>query len=386
MTSLTGTRIRRRWIAAVAVATATLAALAAAGSAPAGAAAGRPASTLDRSFGGLVEHDLLRRVARRAQTPGALEVDLESVRPGSSASPRSRLPGFVLERGRFTAFETADPSVRLAPGGVNDRGEIAGEFLAPTRESGFLRDKRGRITKIDVRGAAGTQVEKINNRGQIVGAYNETSPFLPNPDAGSRGFVLTRGRATRIDAPGATSTVPHGINDHGQVVGVYEDRNGRDRGFVWTHGRFTTFDVPGASFTEAAAINNHGRIVGIYGDADGAIHGFLRSNRAYRTIDPPGAAFTFPFAINDRGQVVGSMSTDPSGLPVHGFLLRRGVDGPLTQIDVPGAPNTLPLAINHRGQIVGAYENPNAPQSSASARARSRAPVPMPGLLAGLGR
>jgi probable HAF family extracellular repeat protein len=313
----------------------------------------------------------------------APQTDLESVRLGADASPRSQLPAFVLERGRYTSFEAADPSVRLAALGINDRGEIAGEFITRTREYGFLRDKRGRISRIDLPGAAGVQVDKVNNRGQIVGAYNQTSPFLPDPNAGSRGFVLTRGRLTKIDVPRATSTVAHGINDRGQVVGIYEDGDGRDHGFLWRQGDFTSFDVPGATATEPLAINNRGQIVGIYVDANGAVHGFLRSHGAYTAIDAPGAAFTIPNGINNRGQIVGGMSTDPTGWPVHGFVLWRGVDGPFTPIDVPGAPNTLPGAINNRGQIVGAYENPNPAPSRA--RTGSRLAFSMPALLAGLG-
>ena len=169
--------------------------------------------------------------------------------------------------------------------------------------------------------------------------------------------------------PRATSTVPHGINDRGEVVGVFEDAAGRDHGFLRRHGRFTSFEVPGASFTEPIAINNRGQIVGIYGDGDGAIHGFLRSDGTYTTFDAPGASITIPLGINDRGHVVGGMSTDPTGLPVHGFVSRRGVDGPFTPIDVPGAPSTLPGAINNRGQIVGIYENPDSAASTRPAGA-----------------
>jgi probable HAF family extracellular repeat protein len=318
-----------------------------------------------------------------APASAALQADVKSIQVGGGASPRSQVPSFVLERGRYTSFEAADPSVRLGALGINDRGEIVGEFITLTREYGFLRDKRGRISRIDLPGAAGIQVDKINNRGQIVGAYNETSPFLPNPNAGSRGFVLTRGRVTRIDVPEATSTVAHGINDRGHVVGVFEDDGGRDHGFLWRQGHFTSFDVPGARFTEPLAINNRRQIVGVYVDEDGAVHGFLRSHGTYTTIDAPGAAYTIPLGINDRAQIVGGMSTDPTGLPVHGFVLWRGVDGPFTPIDVPGAPSTLPAAINNRGQIVGAYENPNPAPSPT--RTGSRLAVSMPALLTGLG-
>jgi hypothetical protein len=75
------------------------------------------------------------------------------------------------------------------------------------------------------------------------------------------------------------------------------------------------------------------------------------------------------------------MSTDPTGLPVHGFVLRSGVGGPFTPIDVPGAPSTPPGAINNRGQIVGAYENPNPAPSAQRSLIRPMAGMAeLPGL------
>jgi len=298
-----------------------------------------------------------------------------------SAVPRSPFPAFVLERGRYTDFEASDPAVSLVPGSINDRGKIAGEYLAPTRESGFLRDTRGRITRIDLPGAAGTQVDKINDRGQIVGNYSEQAASLPN--ATSRGFLLRRGKVTRIDVPGAMNTVPHGINDRGQVVGKYTDAGGTDRGFLWTRGRVRTFDVPGSSFTEPIAINDRGRIVGIYGDADGAIHGFLRRRGAYVTIDAPDVTVTLPSDINDRGEIVISGLTPTEADPLagaRGFVLREGVKGPFTPIGFPGAPRSLATGINDRGRIVGVYENPNATPAAQRSRMPLLDALPIPGI------
>jgi probable HAF family extracellular repeat protein len=52
---------------------------------------------------------------------------------------------------------------------------------------------------------------------------------------------------TTIDVPGATTTNARGINDSGQVVGTYVDSTGT-HGFLYTDGSFTTIDVPVVDF------------------------------------------------------------------------------------------------------------------------------------------
>jgi probable HAF family extracellular repeat protein len=290
---------------------------------------------------------------------------------GYEANPRSQVPAFVLNHGRYRSFEASDPAVQLVPGTITNRGVIVGEYLTPQRESGFRRGKRGRISRIDLPGVAGTQVDKINERGQIVGNYSDVSPFLP--DEGSRGYILERGKVTKLDVPGADRTIPHDINDRGHVVGLYEDAAGRDHGFRWRHGRFTTFDVPGASSTEPIAINDSREIVGRYADADGAIHGFHLSHGRYTTFDAPGAPVTIPFDINDRGQIVVSSiapTADDALAGARAFVMRRGVEGRFTELTYPGAPRTLAMGIDDRGRIVGIYENPNVVPGAQRSRVR----------------
>jgi hypothetical protein len=40
--------------------------------------------------------------------------------------PRTAAPGFVLEQGRYRAFDVPDARVSTSPGGINDRGQIVG--------------------------------------------------------------------------------------------------------------------------------------------------------------------------------------------------------------------------------------------------------------------
>jgi probable HAF family extracellular repeat protein len=353
MTSPICTSIVRRGLAAVAAAVVVLVAL---GGTSARAIAGNAMG--DGSAGTVAGAS-----ADRAKAPSAV-------------TPRSPTPAFVLDRGRYTSFEARDPAVQLFPGAINSRGVIAGEYLTPDRESGFVRDTRGRIIRIDLPGVAGTQVDKINDRGQIVGNFSKVSPFLPGD--GSRGYVLTRGRVNRIDVPGARITAPHDINNHGRVVGQFTDRSGIERGFVWKQGRFTTFDVPGAAYTVPIAINDHGHIVGIYSDADGALHGFLLRDGVYTTVDAPGAPSTLLFDVNNRGQNVGFSAAPTAGdlfAGARGFVLRDGVDGPFTEIAFPGAPRTIATGIDDRGRIVGVYENPNTAPSAQRSRALAMPPL-----------
>jgi probable HAF family extracellular repeat protein len=74
----------------------------------------------------------------------------------------------VLERGRLTRLDPPG-AVSGQALGINDRGQVVGEYLDPAgRYHGYVW-QQGRFTTIDVPGAAGTSAADINNRGQITG-------------------------------------------------------------------------------------------------------------------------------------------------------------------------------------------------------------------------
>ena len=301
--------------------------------------------------GSLVALAVASAVATVAATPAPVEAS-------AAGRPRSATPGFVLSEGRYREFEAPSPRVELFPSGINDEGYVTGEYIRPDRESGFVRDGRGRISTFDVPGARGTEAARINDRRQIVGRYSEDTPFVDDSTR-VRGYIRHRGKTTRIDAPGAAHTLPTGINDRGDVVGYFVDSGGTTHGFVWRDGRFTTLDVPRATAPTPVDINDRGDVVGVYLDAAGAPKGFLLSKGRYRTIAAPGAPTTIPFGINDDGQIVGYTADDLEQTGARGFLLSEGPDGPFTPISVPGAPKTVALGISDRGDVVGLHENPD---------------------------
>lgn len=236
---------------------------------------------------------------------------------GVYGDAQGTIGSFVRDRrGRVTTFAVPGASATVAAG-INDRGQVAGTYFdagttlgddpyPPGTVHGFVRQRDGRITTIDLPGLANTAVTDINNRGQVVGQ---------NLDLGGQGLGFLRqpsGRVTVIDLPGRAAVQEYlAVNDRGQVVGTWDDRFDTDanepgsrHGFVWDRGHVTRLDVPGSLFTGALGINNRGQITGSYDDADGRHHGFVLQRGRFTTIDAPGRILTDAWGINDLGEIV----------------------------------------------------------------------------------
>jgi uncharacterized membrane protein len=265
-----------------------------------------------------------------------------------------------------------------------------------------LRDKQGRTTEIDVPGAQITLANALNDRAHVVGQYIDGGAE-PNEEgilpAGTvHGFLWRRGRITTVDVPGAALTQPLGINDDGDIVGAYLEAgpnpdpyayfaDGRLRGFVLRDGRFTPVDFPGGQGTKVSGINDRGEMVGYYDTADARRGFFLRRGR-FTKLDAPGATFTLPSNIDNRGRVVGAFA-DAAALNARGFVWE---DGRYTTIAGPkGRTDTIALANNDRGDILvpsdGTYYRlpeiacgrPTIPSSGESATAPTGTAAPMAG-------
>ena len=136
---------------------------------------------------------------------------------------------------------------------------------------------------------------------------------------------------TTIDDPAATTgaggTFAQGINDPGQVVGYFYDSTGI-HGFSKTGSSFTTLNYPDAPLTTfAEGINNKGDVVGRYNpDVAGTVvnkaGGFLYSGGVYTAINDPSATDTLVQGINNKDQIVGFYKNYPpsGGVINHGLL------------------------------------------------------------------
>ncbi len=75
----------------------------------------------------------------------------------------------------------------------------------------------------------------FHSRGILV-----TAPIAAGSSANAAKFSFTQ-----IDVPGASRTVARGINDAGQIVGPFDNSTGC-HGFLYSGGSFTQIDMPGA--------------------------------------------------------------------------------------------------------------------------------------------
>jgi probable HAF family extracellular repeat protein len=231
--------------------------------------------------------------------------------------------------------------------------------------------------QFDVPGSTQTTPFGINDTGQIVGFFNDSTGthgflFAPRRDDGGHDRHAGNSSFTTIDVPGAFTTEARGINTAGRIVGFFlEGLFGPEHGFLFISrrddgehdkhagdGSFTQIDVPGVPGNTAVLdINNVAQIVGGFGDSTGG-HGFVDTRGSFTAFDVPGAQSTDGSGINDAGQIVGTFNVPPpptgGAARNHGFF--RDSNGTLTTIEVPGAVDESAGGINNAGQIVGSFD------------------------------
>ena len=221
---------------------------------------------------------------------------------------------------------------------------------------------------------------------------------LPSPVTGFAAIQRSFDFKT-VEVPGAKRTRASGIDDRGQIVGSYDDST-RTHGFVLRDDRFATIDFPGAVFTVALGIGVHGEIVGAYrmpGEPAVNFHGFLRSSDGrFERVDSPPYKNTIAQRILPDGTILGCRHDDDFGASMKGAVLgahnhsetqafgsmhngatpdlRRIVglynyaagdrsagyvidDGKFKPLVVPGSSATSAWDVNPAGDVVGSYRD-----------------------------
>ncbi|HTT82749.1 MAG TPA: hypothetical protein VMF67_04665 [Rhizomicrobium sp.] len=157
--------------------------------------------------------------------------------------------------------------------GINKSGVFVGDYTDETTGLyvGYLGKKAkwtGDIalsTKND--GYAG---RAIDNAGDVGGWYED-----PTTDT-QVGYLLMAGakKPVLIDYPKSVYTVVEGLNNKGLVVGQWEDTSGIIHSFFYTvkKGKFTSLDAPGATeFTQAWNINDN-NVIAVSSDAGSFVY------------------------------------------------------------------------------------------------------------------
>ncbi len=313
---------------------------------------------------------------------------------GSTISIPAALLATLLLAAPFTtraatySFQTIDAPFSGAADtgatGINDSGQIVGYYYNSSSEHGFLYDYDQRTftsiddpnAKADSREWSDTRAYGINDSGQIVGHYYDAN-------GNTHGFVRDPAGPTwtTLNYPGSDTkaTFARGIGGTGNTIIGYYHADYKNRAFRYNQHTTTYSSLNDSAWNADASyawgINNSDQIVGYY-STDKRNYGFRLSNDTYTTLSVPDATNTYARGINNFGMIVGSYA---AGSGEHGFLY----DGShYITLNDPSGKATIPLDINDAGQIVGYYTD------SADIRHGFLAtPVPLPGsaLLMGSG-
>jgi hypothetical protein len=237
------------------------------------------------------------------------------------------LHGFVRDNhGAITTFDPPDAVNGTFPLSINAAGEVTGYYVDAKFAHGFLRDANGHLTVFDAPGAGTvttacffglTYPQGINAGGKITGQYYD-------PQCRPHGFLRERnGAFTVVDVPNSLGTFPSTINEGGQIAGNVVGAIGGN-GFIRDQsGSLTTFNVPGVGVFGPMDLNSAGVVVGSYLDENLVSHSFRRTPDGTLTIiDFPGAGTgffdgTYASSINAAGVITGAYSVAGAN---HGFL------------------------------------------------------------------
>jgi probable HAF family extracellular repeat protein len=227
---------------------------------------------------------------------------------------------FLYSSGSYTTIDV--PLSDSFTGGINDQGQIVGYYRdGHSNFHGFLYSGGSYTTIDNPNNPQDSVAVGINNKGQIVGDYIE-----PNPSAIGHGYLYSNGTFTTLDVPGSSANQATAINDKGDIVGFYNDSiTGVEHGYFYSHGTYTILDDPEGTFTKPQGINNKDQIVGDYIDSSGHMNGFIYDHGTFTTITDPlgqGVETTVVNGINEQGQIVGwyNDGTNNGNASIHGFV------------------------------------------------------------------
>lgn len=171
--------------------------------------------------------------------------------------------GFTYSRGHFTDINIPGAILTNAIG-INDAGAVVGTYVNSSGvQHGFVL-VGSTLTNLDPPGVTSLATAwGINNAGVI-------SAFGVNASGTYVSFTTAdMGQTwTPLHAPGEGSvgTAMHQINNNGDVVGTYFDSSGNRHGVLYHGGMYYSFDDPnGVGSTRANGLNDMLVMVGRYG-------------------------------------------------------------------------------------------------------------------------
>jgi len=171
--------------------------------------------------------------------------------------------GFTYNKGKFTDINIPGAILTNAIG-INDAGAVVGTYVDSNgTQHGFLL-VGSTLTTLDPPGTTGLATAwSINNAGVItVYGTNSSGDYLSftTPDQG------TTYTPFHTPGEGAIGTAIHEINNNGDIVATYFDSSSNRHGVLYHAGTYYSFDDPsGVGSTRGVGLNDMLVMVGRYG-------------------------------------------------------------------------------------------------------------------------
>jgi len=230
---------------------------------------------------------------------------------------------------------------------INDAGQVVGASggRAFLWENGVMQDL-GVLP-----GMLYSWADDIDEAGRVVG-------YSSDGTSGIRAFIWTAGGGMQAlpDLPGGCCSQAHGMNDAGQVVGTSRTAGGEPHAVRWDGGVITDLHTLAGGSSEAWKINELGQSVGWWWNGSYEENTVTESGSFTWTASAGmvllgggtgdrGAAI----GINDAGDIVGWSEPSPGG-ELTAYLWRNGTR---TFLGTLGGASSVGTAITEDGRIVG---------------------------------
>src|SRR5438094_3003719 len=246
----------------------------------------------------------------------ALPVSLEAQEQHNNEHSRYRVKDLGTLGGTFSFA-----------GGMNNRGEVEGLSTLPgdTAKHAYLW-RKGRMIDLGTLGGPNSGgAWRPSDSGEVGGASDTSTPDPLGQDFCGFGtnliclpFVWHNGVMTPLPTLGGSNGIANGFNNRGQVVGRAENTTPDQtceppteipefKAVIWEDGEIEK-ELPtlsGEPDGRAFAINDRGEAIGLSGNCTTKVHAVLWQNDTVTDLGNLGGTSTFPSDINNRGQVVG---------------------------------------------------------------------------------
>jgi len=171
--------------------------------------------------------------------------------------------GFTWAKGTFTDIKITGATLVEAIG-INDSGSVVGTYIDSNGvQHGYLLEG-SKLTKLDPPGVVSLATAwGINNAGVITVFGSDANGTYLSFTTADKGTTYT---PYHTPGEGAIGTAIHEINNNGDFVATYFDSSSNRHGVLYKGGTYYSFDDPnGVGSTRGVGINDMDVMVGRYG-------------------------------------------------------------------------------------------------------------------------